>query len=467
MSGLFALLSQAAASLNAHRAAVATAGHNIQNVDTPGYARQRANLSAVLPSDRIGNSYVGRGVQLQSINHLRDLFFEAQYPQAAATAARSQAEADALLGVSVLNPELAGGIGDAITRFYSDVRAVASDAGNPGLRQGAVASARALALSFNRSAEGIRQARLGIDVRLESLADRANVLSRNIAELNRQIRISTHAAGGAPPNDLLDARIAARDELAALTGATAVMDGGGNLNMLLPSGASLVGGDRAAQLSTFPDPSNEGHLALRLQKADGSTENASHLGGTIGGNLAARDGALAEAAAQIDRLAFEFADTVNTVHRGGFDLSGNAGVDLFDVGATVAGAARRMALDPDILHDPSRLAAADAPLGIPGSGLNFLALGSTEDQALPSGSPPIATIAGIVSGFGAAANRVKSLAEHDGILLSSLGTLRQSVSGVSVDEELIQMTQSQRAFDAVSKVISTTDEMLDTLMKLI
>ncbi|AKU92996.1 flagellar hook-associated protein FlgK [Vulgatibacter incomptus] len=466
MSSLFTLLNQAASSLNAHRLAVATAGNNIQNVNTPGYARQLVQLAAALPADRVGGGYLGQGVVVQSIVQLRDRFFESQFPQAAATAARSQAEATALLGVHVLDPELAGGVGDALTKFYSSVRALAADAGNDGLRQTAVASSRALALAFNRTSDGLRQARLGVDARLDSLADQANGLSQQIAELNRQIRVATSAAGGAPPNDLLDARARARDELAQVTGATAILDGEGNLNMFLPNGAALVSGDRASTLSTWPDPANDGHLSFRLTKADGSSENVKGMGGAIGGNLDARDGALREAEEKLDRLAWDLAGMVNEVHRSGFDLNGNPGVDLFDAGATVAGAARRLAVDPSILADPSRLAASDTAAGIPGSGRNFLALGALEDQALPSGATAIATIASIISGFGASSARVKALADHDATLLGNLDAMRESVSGVSIDEELIRMTQAQRAYDAVGKVIATTDEMLDTLMKL-
>jgi len=466
MASLFALLNQAASSLAAHRAVIGTAGHNIQNVNTPGYARQRVDLAAALPADRVGAGFVGRGVVVQSITQLRDRFFEMQYPQSAATAARSEAESTALQGVHALDPELPGGVGAALAAFYSTVRAVAADAGNPGLRQGVVSSARALALSFNRTGEALRQARLGIDVRLDSLAEAANGLSQQIAELNRQIRVSSNSSGGAPPNDLLDARARARDELARITGAVPVTDTDGNVSMILATGASLVSGDHASRLSTYPDPANDGHLAFRLQRPDGSFEDRPALGGAIGGNLDARDGAIKAAQDQLDQLAWEFAEEVNTVHQLGFDAYGDPGLDLFEVGATQAGAARRVAVNAAILADPSLLAPSETATGVPGNGGNFLALGQIEDRLLPGGATTVATFAGIVSGFGAAAARSKSLASHDATLLANIDAMRESVSGVSIDEELITMSQAQRAYDAVSKVIATTDELLDTLMKL-
>jgi len=465
MANLLALLGHAASSLNAHRAAVATAGHNIQNINTPGYSRQQANLAPV-PADRIGNHYIGGGVQLQNITQIRDRFFEMQFPQATAAAARSQAESRALQSVYIFNPQLQNGVGDTLAKFYADIRTLSADAGNPGLRQQAVSSSRALALSFNNAATSLRQSRLGLDAQVENLTAKASALSQEIASLNRQIRIARASTSGGAPNDLMDQRTRARDELAQLTGANEILDGEGNVSMVLPNGASLVNGDFAARIETFPDPANGGHLGLRLIKFDGSTEAIAAMGGSIGGSLAARDGALRTALDQLDQLAFDFAQAVNAVHQAGFDLQGNPGGPLFHAGPVAAGAASRIVVEAAILANPDLLAASDTAAGAPGNGANFIALGAIEDQSLASGRNPMSTIAGIISDFGAASSRVTALAAHDTALLQNLDSMRESVSGVSLDEELIRVQQAQRAFDAVSKVISVTDELLDTLMRL-
>src|SRR6185295_4428768 len=108
---LLAILTQSGSSLGAHQAAAATASQNIANVNTPGYARQTANLEALTPAQLIAGAFVGRGVGLQSITQARDKFLERQLPAAIAARASSAAQSDALGAVSALDPAAPGGIG--------------------------------------------------------------------------------------------------------------------------------------------------------------------------------------------------------------------------------------------------------------------------------------------------------------------------------------------------------------------
>ncbi|HYG66532.1 MAG TPA: flagellar hook-associated protein FlgK, partial [Anaeromyxobacteraceae bacterium] len=163
MADLLSILSNGAASLAAHRAAAATASHNLENAATPGYARQRATLGAAVPSERIGGAWVGRGVTLGTVTQARDRFLEAQLPATLGRSARSEMAAAALESVHALDPEADGGLGDALSGFYASVRELSQNAGDPNLRQAAVASARTLALAFGRTRGAVEQARAGLD----------------------------------------------------------------------------------------------------------------------------------------------------------------------------------------------------------------------------------------------------------------------------------------------------------------
>lgn len=467
MSDLLSVLSLASRSLIAHRGAASVASHNIQNANTPGYARQRADLHTVQPAAYTGSAFIGRGVELGGVYQVRDRFVEAQMPRAIGAHASSSTEAEALKAVHALDPDADSGLSKALANFYAAMRTLSGTAGDPILRQGAVDAARNLATAFNRTAVSIQDARTGMDQQLDALAGQANAQAASIAALNGQIKSARSM--GAEPNDLLDQRQRAMDELSRLTGATPVLDAEGNVSMMMAGGESLVSGSKAASLSTLADPANGGHLAVQITKADGRGPfdlAKGSLGGKLGGILAARDEALRTAEDSLDSFAFEFANTLNGIHQGGYALDGTSGHDLFAVGAGPSGAAALFGVDPAVAANPSLLAASSDPSKLPGNGDVLFELIDTERQALPSGNDPVRTLGKIIGAFGSRTAQAEAVATSDESILGNLETMRESASGVSIDEELVEMMKAQRAFEAVSKVIQTADEMLDTLMKL-
>jgi flagellar hook-associated protein 1 len=467
MSDLLSILANSSSSLAAHREAAATASQNISNVNTPGYSRQTANLEALTPTELVANAFVGRGVGVQSITQARDAFLERQIPNAVATQGWTSTESDALAAVSALDPDAPGGLSSAMSTFYSGLRGVAQNPGDPALRQAAVAAAQTLTSAFNRTSQSLEDARSGLDSSINGSIDDVNTAATNMAALNTQIRMAR--ANGAEPNDLLDARRTLQDKLTKLTGATPVTNARGDVSMALPGGTALVSEDRAAQLSSIPDSSNGGHLSLRITRADGSgpvSLPSSAAGGQIGGALAARDGTLGVASAALDTLAFDFASAINAVHSAGFAQDGTTGHAMFSVGATAAGAAAQLRVDPTLAANPGLLAASASAAGLPGNNQNMLALIDTERTALAGGADPATSFTNIIQRFGSSSQRATAMSAQDGALLDHLTQLRDSVSGVSLDEEMIHLTAAQRAFEAVSKVINVADAMLDTLMSL-
>ena len=463
MANLFGILSWSSTSLQAQTARTATANHNIANANTEGYSRQRAELEATRPAEMQGANYLGRGAGLQAISQARDVLAERQLSQVLGASARSDAQARGLSGLSSLDPDGGAGLVNALDGFYSALRQLGQTPGDLGSRQATVAAAQKAALAFNRASQGVTGQRSAIDVDVAAKATRVTGLAASLATLNRQVRIDS-AAGGSP-NDLLDARQQVQDELVALTGASVVPDSDGNVNLVL-SGGALVSGNVAATLSTQSDPTNGGHLALMLTPVDGSPAGTlGSLGGTIGGLLDARDGALLTAQTSLDTLAFDWATAVNTQHRAGFGLDNVGNRDLFSLTATASGAAGSLLVQAAVRADPRQLAAASAA-NAPGDASNLFAIVQTESTALSSGQDIFDGIAAAIAGYGSAVETARTSSARDGAVKGQLLSLRESTSGVSMDEELVALTTAQRGYEAIMKVLKTTDEMLQTLMDL-
>ena len=463
---LLSILSQASTSLGAHRAAAATAGQNIANVNTPGYSRQTVNLEALTPTDSITNGFIGRGVGVQSVTQARDLFLERQMPNAISAQGFSSTESGALGAVSALDPDGGDGLTAAMGAFYSALRDVAQNPSDSGTRQAAVSAAHTLTQTFNRTSQSLEDARNGVDAQLAGKVTEVNQAATAMADLNKQIRISR--ASGGEPNDLLDARQRLQDQLSRLTGAVPVTNNQGDVSMALPGGTALVSDDRAGQLSVIPDAANGGHLALAFTRADGTgpvTIAGNAIGGELGGGISARDGAMLSAKNGIDTLAFDLGNAVNAVHSAGYAADGTTGHLMFTVGPSAAGAAASITVDAGLLANPSLLAAAAAP-GASGDNRNMQALVNTERTALSTGTDASTAFQNVVTGFGAKTQLSQAVADQDKGIADNLDQLRESTSGVNLDEEMINMTKAQRAFEAVSKVITTTNDMLDTLMSL-
>lgn len=467
MANLFGILSWSSTSLQAQTARTATANHNLANANTDGYSRQRAELEATRPAEMEGANYLGRGAGLLAVSQARDPLVERQLAHVLGGSARSDAQAHALEGLSSLDPDGGAGLVNALDGFYGALRQLGQAPGDLGSRQATVAAAQQAALAFNRASQGVTGQRSAIDVDLAARATRVNGLAQSLAELNRAVRIDS-AAGGTP-NDLLDARQKVQDELVALTGASVVPDSDGNVNLLLPNGGgALVSGNRAATLSTQSDPANGGHLAVWLTPVDGSPAGAvkpGGLGGAMGGLLDARDGALLTAQTSLDTLAFDWATAVNTQHRAGFGLDNVSNRDLFAVSATTNGAAASLSVLAAVAGDPRQLAAASSA-NAPGDAGNLFGLVQTESAALSAGQDVFDGIAAAIAGYGSAVETARTSSARDGAVKDQLFSLRESTSGVSVDEELVALTTAQRGYEAIMKVLQTTDQMLQTLLDL-
>ncbi len=222
-------------------------------------------------------------------------------------------------------------------------------------------------------------------------------------------------------------------------------------------------------MSTQVDAANGGHLDILLTPPGGTAQTipSSDLGGTIGGLVGSRDGTLATALSSLDSMAFDLGNASNAVQTAGFDINGNPGLNLFNVGATSPGTAGTISVNSAVVANPGLLAAASTATGGTGDATNLQNLIDTGTTNLAtSGETPVETLANLTAAYGAQTQQAQNAQTQTGAVLQNLQQMRSSVSGVSIDAETTTIDQAQNVYQVLSKVITATDAMLASLMSI-
>lgn len=449
MSGLSGLLDLGAGALLAQTAGISVVGRNTANVNTEGYSRESVLLRAEL-----GNS---GGVSARGVVRSQDQLLATRERQADGSRAFSQdlsARLSALEGALTSN---GAGMSDAMAAFFGGMIELASAPGDATLRQKAVGLAQNAGAAFRDASSTITGAIGESNAAISDYATRASGLAKELAALNDQ-------SNGSDPT-IADRRDLVARKLTELVGGKARIDRDGLMRFTLENGAVLVDGDRAATMRAVVDPADPNRS--RVELVDGNHRDDVTAGmqrGRIAAQLDFRDNVAGKALQQLDQLAFDFGEQLNQVHRNNEALDGSSGRDLFVPAAQVEGAAAAFAVDPDLAANPSLLAGRGPGLGA-NDGSGFLALADLKDSTLAGGGTRTFVDEAIsaYSMIGAEAARASSdltVAETRSDMLASL---RDSVSGVSLEEELARLAQFQHAAEASAKFVSVVDDLMSSL----
>lgn len=319
------VLSTGTSALLAFQRALGTVGHNVANVATPGYSRQRVDLAA-RPGNNVGVGYVGQGVDVAKLQRLADGLVFARQVDSSGEMGRLQ-QLSALSGrVDALVSEPATGLSAPWSAFFNATKGVTADPTSPVARGQMLSTAEQLAGRW-RSLDGqLSSLEAETDLRIQNTVGDANQLATQIAALNRDI--ATSGSNASP--DLLDARAQHIDHLASLIGATTIAQDDGSLNVFTAGGQALVLGNRAMQLTTIADPFRPDRLQVALEGNGVKVQlPSSGVSGELGGLLEFRGRVLDPARAELGRMATAFAESVNAGQRAGIDYNGAFGANLF------------------------------------------------------------------------------------------------------------------------------------------
>jgi flagellar hook-associated protein 1 FlgK len=465
MTSTFGGLSSALTGLNAARLGTSIAGQNIQNANTEGYTRQRVQTSALSPVASTGLFQsapgAGQGVQTDAIARLGDSFLDSRVRTTAGTSGYATARATAMAGIeTTLREPGSDGLSSKLQDFWASWQDLSNHPGESAPSGALLKAAAAVTTTLAEGYRGLEAQWNSARAQTAGLVTEVNASARGIAELNAQIRSASNA--GAPVNELVDRRNVLAEKVASLAGGT-VRDAGDGTIEVLVGGNALVSGETARPLAVsgparFGDPGT-----VQLEWAHRPGVPASLDGGQIAGNVSVlapadgtgRGGAIAEAAASLNKVATSIAGQVNAVHREGATTTGVTGLDFFSTDPGVPAAL-------GIKTIPGT--AAGIAAGKPGSGSLDGSIADRLSQLGTGQASPDTTWSSIVTGIGVTARADHQSAELGLAAAGAAKDLQLSGASVSFDEENVSLLANQHAYQAAARVISAMDEMLDTLI---
>jgi flagellar hook-associated protein 1 FlgK len=326
------LLGTGLSSLRAMRRALDTTAHNIANVSTAGFTRQRVEFATSKP-EAFGPNWIGTGVNATTVRRIYDSYVQQQLRSSSGSLARLETFASQAERLDNLLGDGANGLSATLQSFTDAINEVSTTPNSIAARQVLLAEGNALTQRLRTYDTRLREMSAAIDSRLTSESAEINTLAHSIARLNGDISVAMQS-GGQAPNDLLDQRDLLIDQLAGKINVSVVADGEATLNVFVGNGLPLVLGTTASQMTTVPNPLDPERLQLALQGPAGTIDiSRSASGGVIGGLLDWRREMLDPARNELGRITLAVANQVNAQHREGMDLTGALGGTFFNVGA--------------------------------------------------------------------------------------------------------------------------------------
>ncbi|HUK40886.1 MAG TPA: flagellar basal body rod C-terminal domain-containing protein [Candidatus Acidoferrales bacterium] len=232
----------------------------------------------------------------------------------------------------------------------------------------------------------------------------------------------------------------------------------GSLTLTTNGGTVLVVGNQSFNLQTAANPTS----GFQDVYAQGTDITSSIQSGTLAGDIQLRDQEIPSIQNNLDTLAHNIENAVNTQNAAGYDLNGTAGGDIFVAPSQIAGSALNMTVS---IADPNLIAASAD--GTPGNNANATALANLQTQNNVDGQNPISYYSGIVAQVGNDAETASNQLTGENLLIQQIQDQISSVSGVSLDEEGANLIVYQNAYTAASRVASVVNGLIETAINMI
>lgn len=451
--GLSRALNVAQSGLQVYQAALDVTSNNISNSSNTGYTRQKVVLASADPTSN-GNFLWGNGVTLQDIQRVRDTLTDSQIRTNNSSYSYNDQSSTVLGNVQTLFTEPSkNGLSDVTSAFFTSWQNLAVTPNSVSLRNNVIQASQTLSNKIKTINDGIASVK----------KDTANELNDKIATLNTDLKqiqnlngqITAASASGQTANDLMDTRDNLIDEISNLTNVNVTSDSNG-------AAVVTIGGTLAVDRTTVNQFSaSEVNGKMVISSSNGSTlPNIS--GGEIVALTDAYNNKIPEYQSSLDSFVNRLMTSVNSLHATGYSVTNStqSGANFFDsyTGGTLN-------INQDLVNDPNKIAVSSDGTASNGDVATSIAdLVNTKDS---TGNTIVDNYTSLISNIGSDTQYATNQADSYSTLLTQLNTQKSSYSGVSLDEEMTNVIQYQRSYEACAKVITTANAMLETLITMV
>ncbi len=474
--------------LIAAKKSLETTGHNIANVNTKGYSRQRVEQSSNIPIARSG-IIQGTGTNVRSIDRTHDPFVEKRLQKATSNESYSRFRFEEMEQIeNIFNEVDNEGLNNIINRFYNAFRELSSQPDNETMRSVVRDTANLVVKDFRRIRDSLDLASRSIDQKIQGEIQDINAIAKNITELN--LKIAALEASGDETGDLRDQRDLAIMEMSKSFKVHTYVDDQNHFVVSAVGVGTIVAGGQYQELaaagSSLKDSSSgmDGSVEVFFRSRPSQKITQKFKSGRLSTLIRVRNKDTQDLQKSMDRLAYDFANSVNAIHRRGYasrkvevnpdgsineyDKKGRVtGIDFFEIQDDPMGSIYSLKLSDEVEADISNIVTALAP-NSPGDNRVSLAISKLQhEKFMADGTATIEEeFLKTVGNVGVEVGKAKLDAEQMEGIRVQLDTVKERISGVSLDEETSNMIRFQHAYDAAAKVMQTANEMFDTVLSI-
>ena len=468
MAKIHGLLDMGRRAMSVSQSALQTTSHNIANKSVEGFSRQRVD---VLTNPAVGDqkSRIGTGARLGGISRTNNPFLEKQLEREGSNLAFLDGRAGALQRLeSTFNEQTVKGLSNSMSEFFNSFRELANNPESLTSRTVVRDNANAMIRTFQDTNRQIDSITGELNAMIETGVNEVNGFVKEIAQLNE--KINSIEISGASANDERDRRDLLVKKLSEKVDISYAEDTkSGMLNITAGKTGVLVAGSSSTGLKTVNTPDNRTQIMYELSDKGTRVDITDQFKrGALGGALELRDGMVEDLREGLLDLSYNVASEVNNAHVEGFDRYSKQGMQFFDLPTDGSFDIGNLKVNDVITKDVGRIAAASKP-NAPGDNNTANVIHSLQFKKV-MGDESTFTFDDFytskVGQVGVANQKAIAATESQKNIVDQMKNVRESISGVSLDEEAEKMIEYQKAFEASARIIRMADEMFDTVLNI-